>query len=282
MQAMVTLRTEASLRLIAKAVAALETVIKASTEGFIGFSLCTSCGYIIQELMGADAVDPGRYACGFIHAKGSCAVPAKDREALLLLDRGRPRRLNFPEENCSAFFDQMGASDIIIKSGNVLDPAGRAGVLVASPDGGEVGAYLPHIAARGIQLLVPMSLNKTVPMPLDDIIPHMGIAKFRSDRVHGMACGMLALPGRVITEVDAFRLLFGVRAVPAAMGGVGSGAGTVTLVLVGEDPAVEAAWQAVEGIRREKKLSNYFSSCKDCLSGKLKTGQARCSTRLKS
>ena len=278
---MVTLTTEESLRLIAKAVVALKVVRNAALKGFIGFSLCTSCGFIIQELLGKDAIDPGRYCCGFIYAKGSCSVPPKHREKLLLLERGAPRWLNFPEENCTIYIDRMGADDIIIKSGSIIDPSGKAAVLVSSPDGGEIGAYLPHIAAKGIRLMVPMSIAKTVPLPLEEILPYMGISKFKSNRVHGMSCGMLALPGQVVTEIDAFRTLFDVKAVPAAMGGVGSGVGTVTLVLAGKEKAVASAWQTVKQIKGEKRLSNYFSNCKDCLNGKLASGIARCSTRLK-
>jgi len=282
MQAMVTLTTEESLRLIAKSVVELKTVKHAHEKGFIGFSLCTSAAFIIQELIGKDSVDPGRYCCGFIYSNGSCSVPRKHREKLLMLEKGKPHWLNFPEENLAAFFDQMDANDIIIKSGNVLDPYGRAGVLVASPDGGEAGAYLPHIAARGIQLIIPMPIAKTIPLPLEEILPYMGISKFKRDRVHGMSCGMMVLPGQVITEIGAFDILYGVKAIPAAMGGAGNGAGTATLVLAGEDQAVESAWQTVKQIKGEKKLSRHFSNCKDCPNGKLKSGGARCSTRRKS
>ncbi|UCF89834.1 MAG: hypothetical protein JSW39_16170, partial [Desulfobacterales bacterium] len=245
MQALVTLTSEESRRLVAKAVARLEAVRQAQKSGLIGFCLCTSCGYIIQEILGTAAVDPGGYCCGFIHGQGSCSVPDQKREKLLLLEKGQPRWLDFPHENFTEFLDRMDAEDVIIKSGNLMDPHGNVGVLVASPDGGEAGAYLPRIAARGIQLIVPMTLNKTVPLPLKEILPYMGIAKFRRDRVHGLSCGMLALPGRVVTEIDALQDLFGVRALPAAMDGVGSGTGTVTLVLAGAEKFVETAWRAV-------------------------------------
>jgi hypothetical protein len=197
------------------------------------------------------------------------------------LNRGVPQWLNFPEEKLTPFFDQMGADDIIIKSGNVLDPGGRVGVLVASPDGGEAGDYLPQIAARGIKLLIPMPVSKSVPIPLDEILPYMGIKKFNENRVHGMSCGMMELHGTVVTELDALSFLFGIKAIPAAVGGVGSGTGTTTFVLVGADEAVEKAWEMIQLIKGEKKLSNYFSNCKDCLDGKLKMSNAQCSTRLK-
>ncbi|MBW1737023.1 MAG: hypothetical protein JRJ69_05555 [Deltaproteobacteria bacterium] len=279
MQAMITLTSEESKRLIAKGIAAMDSVQKAKRDGFIGFSLCTSCGYIIQELLGKDMVDPSRYCCGFIYGKGSCGVPGKNREKLLLLKKGKPCWLNFPEENLTKYIDYMGTDDIIIKSGNLLDPSGAAGVLVSSPDGGEAGAYLPHIAARGIQLIVPMPLNKTVPLHLTEILPYMGITKFRRDRVHGLSCGMLALPGKVVTEVGALRDLFGVQAIPAAMAGVGSGDGTVTMALVGGEKDVETAWQYINHIKGEQKLKNYFSTCKECIASKSDAREAQCSTR---
>jgi hypothetical protein len=279
---MVTLTVEESLRLIARAIAVMPKVQEAKQQGMIGFCLCTSAGFVVQELIGADSVDPAKYCCGFIYHKGSCSVPPKHREKQLLLDKGRPRWLNFPEENLSGYLGRMGADDIVIKSGNVLDPNGEVGVLLASPDGGEAGNYLPVIAANGIQLIIPMPLTKSIPVALTEVLPYMGISKFASDRVNGMACGMQPLPGKVVTEIEALRILFGLKAVPAAMGSGGSGAGTVTLVLIGEKQMVDAAWQFVNEIKGEPKMKNYFSNCKDCLEGKLKNSSARCSTRLKT
>jgi hypothetical protein len=56
MQTMVTLTAEESLRLIAQAIVALKAVKYARQKGFIGFSLCTSAAYIIQELLGKESV----------------------------------------------------------------------------------------------------------------------------------------------------------------------------------------------------------------------------------
>jgi hypothetical protein len=281
MNAMVTLTSEESKRLIAKSIAQMDPVQRAKKEGLIGFSLCTSCGYVIEELLGERSINLSAYCSGFIYSGGSCDVPANRQERLLLLDRGQKRWLNFSQENLTGYMDQMDADDVIVKSGNLIDPEGNVGVLVSSPDGGEAGDYLPHILARGIQLIVPMTLNKTVPFPLTAVIPHMGIYKFRRDRVHGMSCGMMPLPGEVITEVEAFQSLFGVRALPVAMGGVGSGAGSVTLMLMGQDEAVEEAWQTVSGIKGEPPLANLFSRCDRCDNSLNRPAGPRCSTRQK-
>ena len=281
MKAMITLTSEESKRLIAKSIARMKPVQRAKNEGLIGFSLCTSCGYVIQELLGERSINLSGYCCGFIYAGGSCAVPPDKQERLLLLDRGKERWLNFPEESFTAFIGQMDGDDIIMKSGNLIDPEGNVGVLVASLDGGEAGQYLPHILAKGIQLIVPMTINKTVPIRLAEIIPHMGIYEFRRDRVHGMSCGMMPLPGKVITEMDAFRTLFGVKAIPVAMNGFGSGAGSVTLMLMGDDSAVEKAWQEVSEIKGEPPLKNLFSQCNRCEGALGKRDGVRCSTRMR-
>ena len=57
MKAMVTLTSEESKRLIAKSIVQMEAVQRAKEEAFIGFSLCTSCGYVIQELLGEQSIN---------------------------------------------------------------------------------------------------------------------------------------------------------------------------------------------------------------------------------
>ncbi len=279
MRAMVTLTSEESKRLIAKAVAQMECIRLAGRDGLIGFALCTSCGFVIQELLGYDAVDPSGYCSGFIYSHGSCGVSPQRQEKLLLLEKGKPHWLDFPAQDLTLFIDKMGESDVIIKSGNVMDPQGNVGVLLASPDGGEAGKYVPHVLAKGIRLIVPMTLNKTVPTPLGEIMAELGIRRFRPNRVHGLSCGMMPLPGTVVTEIDALMELFGVKALPAAMSGIGSGAGTVSLVLTGRDENVEKAWQEVNRIKGEAPLLNYFSDCGACVDAKIQRRGPRCSTR---
>ena len=57
-------------------------------------------------------------------------------------------------------------------------------------------------------------------------------------------------------ECHAFHILCGVKAIPVAMGGVGSGAGAVTLVLQGDEAAIEEAWHTVSQIKGEPVLEN--------------------------
>jgi len=266
MKAVVTLSPEESKRLIAKAIAAMPEVRNALTDGIIGLARCTTNAFVAEELIGRPLADRGAYCSGFFTARGACALQGRFQEKLLVLDHGEERWLTYEEGNVAQFLDRMDKDDIVIKSGNVLDPEGRVGCLVASPTGGEIGAYLPPILVKGIRFLVPMTLNKTVAVPLDRMIEALGMSKIDAERCHGLRCGMMPMPGTVITEVEALRRLTGAEATPVAAGGIGSGAGAVMLVVDGAAEAVDAAWRLVNDIRAkgEPPLADPAIDCENC------------------
>ncbi|MCC6146540.1 MAG: hypothetical protein IT308_03120 [Anaerolineaceae bacterium] len=253
-RALVTLTSEESKRLIAKGIAALPVVQKAKERGIIGLCVCSSAKYVAEELLGEPLPAFAPYICGFINRQGAFAVADDKAGKQLALVRGEAVWLNWPEENLARYVRTMNFHDVIIKSGNILDTNRKAGTLVGLSNGGEYGKYLPYILARGITLIVPMTLNKSVPYLLEEIMPEMGITKISPQRAQGEPCGMLPLPGLVVTECDALATLADVRALPAAMGGVGEGLGTVTLLLIGQERNIEKAWTLVESIKGEPHL----------------------------
>jgi len=251
-KALVTLTSEESKRLIAKGIAALSVVQNAKQNGIIGFCVCSSAKYVAEEVLQEPL--PASYVCGYISRRGLYAVPDEQAAKQLVLVNGEAVWLDWPKENLMKYIQRMSAQDVIIKSGNLLDPNRKAGTLVGLSNGGEYGKYFPYILARGITLIVPMTLNKTSPYPLDEVIAELGITKISPQRAHGEACGMLPLPGLVVTECEALETLTGVRAIPAAMGGFGDGLGTVTLLLIGEENQVEEAWKLIETIKGEPAI----------------------------
>lgn len=253
-RALVTLTSEESKRLIAKGIAALPVVQKARERGVIGFCICSSARYVAEELLQEPLPDFAPYLCGYVSRYGLFAAQDGEAGKQLVLVDGERVWLDWPKENLTKYIKNMDAHDVIIKSGNILDPNRKAGSLVGQSNGGEYGKYLPYILSRGITLIVPMTLNKSVPYSLDEIMLEMGITRIPPHRTHGKPCGMLPLPGLVVTECDALGTLTGVRALPAAMGGVGDGLGTVTLLLLGAEDGVENAWNLVESIKREAPL----------------------------
>lgn len=265
---MITLTSSESKRLIAKSIALLPSVQKAFKEGIVSIQLSTSNAYIYEELTGKK-IDKANHACGYLCAAGGCTayLPAINKREFYF-EKGEEKYINFPTADFRKLFDKMTGEDIIIKSGNILDKNMRAGVFVGEPNGtgGEWGVALAYVMCKGINLIVPMTLNKSAHVDIYDVMKETGIDKVDHQRTHVYA-GMLPLPGTVVTEIDALKNLTGVDAIPVAMNGVGSGEGTVTLLLKGEEESISTAWELVTSIKGEPQL-NIKSQCYDCLAVK--------------
>lgn len=275
--ALVTLTPEESKRLVAKAIANLDEVKTARKHGIIGFAMCTTAGFVAEEVLGKP-FDLRNYSCGFVHNNGMCLTHPNQNTRELVMVRGDPRWLPWPTEDISTIIDQMGASDIIIKSGNILGNDGKSGVLVGCPNGGEIGKYLPYIYSSGIQLIVPMTLNKSLHVNIDEISRRMGVKKLDKSRSYGMTVGMIPLPGKVITEIEALEILCAVKAIAVSAGGYTPGAGAVSILIEGDKPNVEEAWELVYALKREPRLEARFGECRDCVKIHSEYG-IRCNTR---
>jgi len=283
MKATVTFTPEESRRFIAWAVVKMEIVKKAMKEGIVGLSLCTSSGYVAEELLGKK-IDMTLYCCGFIHENGWCYMPPESRvgpsTGELVLKKGKPIWLRFPDESISDFISDMGPKDVIVKSGNLRDSEGRVGCLLGDPDGGEAGRYIPHILGKGINLIVPTTINKTLPVRLDQLTSNMGTKAIPKKYSYGLVCGMIPLPGIVVSEIEAFKWLGDVDALPVAAGGFGSGAGCVSFLLQGSEEAIKKAWRLVRKVKGEPRLEDVLRNCKDC-AAPTSGSPLTCSTRRK-
>jgi len=96
----------------------------------------------------------------------------------------------------------------------------------------------------------------------------------------GLLCGMMPMPGTVVTEIDAIRQLTGAEALPITVNGIGSGAGTVVLLIEGSKDRVDQAWELTQAIKkkREPSLQDPPSPCDDCFLLKNPDLGVRCST----
>jgi len=259
--------------LIAKGIAQMGIVKKALEDGIIAICMTSSNGYVVEELTRTELKEKNRYCCGFISAKGLCMVPRTERYRQVIIVRGVVKHFEFPREDIvtSGYIKQMDKDDVIIKSGNAMDPQRRVGVLCGCVNGGEMGTLLPYILGNGINLIVPTTLNKTIPIPLDKAIAELGVSKISVDKCHGMAAGMLPLPGEVVTEIEALKALTEAEAIPIAMSGVGSGEGTVTILIQGSDLTVEKAWQLIQSVKGEPGLAEIRGECERCHVGAKET-----------
>lgn len=285
MKALVTLTGSESKRLVAQGVAELEIVQRALRNGIIAVDAGSSGAYVSDELarrlsIELEASDLRDYIIGVIAEDGSC-VEAVASLKLPVFIKGSVDYVQFPAENFSKFFPRMGSSDIFIKGGNAIDIHGNVGGLCAANGGGHLGMWLPHALVAGIPVIVPITLNKTIPTTIERVVQELGIQKVSPKFCHGMAVGMLPMPGLVIREIEALQILAGVEAIPVAGSGLGSGEGAVTLLLNGEDHNVKKAWKIVQSIKGEPRLEDRKSDCKTCaIPGDPFGWGIKCSTRV--
>jgi len=237
MKATVVLNSTTAKRLIAQGVAAHSVVAKAMTEGTIVVTLGTTNGYVASELAGKP-IDQGAFAAGVIDDRWN--VNARLGEASdLVLQNGE--QIPFDEKTV---LGNLTAGDVIIKGGNALDPFGTVGVLLAAATGGTVGRYVPTAIARGVDIVIPVSVVKSVHTSIANLSLKMGSRKV--DLAMGLPCGMYPLIGHVVSEIEALALLFDVHAVHVCSNGIGLGRGSVSLLIEGEEHDVRAAFDHIQ------------------------------------
>jgi hypothetical protein len=242
MNASVVLSSAASKRLIAKGVAAHPTVRHALSEGRVVIARGTTNAFVAEELCSA-AIDRGAYAAGFIDRVWNVNARVGEMEEIVLL-RGKPTD-ETPDKTLAA----LAAGDVVVKGGNALDPWGIVGVLLASSTAGTVGRYAAAAMARGVSLVIPISVSKSIHTSVIDLSQEMGIGRVA---LHdGLPCGMYPLHGQIVTEVEAFHLLCEVDAVHVASNGVGQGRGSVSLLVYGDNDAVRRAYALAQSLHDE-------------------------------
>ncbi len=245
MKACVVLNENMSKRLIAKGVAATPLVKNALAKGTVLITLGTTNAIVAEEILGRP-IDRGAFAAGFIDDRWNINARVGEVGEIVLRE-GKEVTVDSQE-----LLDSLGAGDLIIKGGNAIDPWGVVGVLTGEASGGTVGRYLPLALARGVDVVIPIGLAKTIHSSITDLARELGSGKV--DRCMGIPCGIFPLVGRVITEIDALETLFPVEVTQVANGGVGRGGGSVSLLITGEEAAVEKAFDLVSSLQGESGI----------------------------
>ena len=260
MKAAVVLTPPMSKRLIARGVARYPEVSQALEHGRILITLGTTNAFVAEELAGRPVAKES-FAAGFIdHCwnlnadMGSPQTGATDTSTdplgrgEILIDQGAAVS---PPTDPGALVETLGRTpgDVLIKGGNALDPFGNVGVLMAHPGGGTVGKYYALALARGMAIIIPISLSKMISGSVLDLASEMGQQAL--DRTMGLPCGMHPMTGTVITEIEAVELLYGIEAFHVASGGVGDGAGSVSLLFKGERTAVSKAFDEINRLAEQ-------------------------------
>jgi hypothetical protein len=264
MRALFVLTPAESKRLIGKAVASLETVKRAKAHDRILVGHGSTNVYVAEEILGKEKVselfDRNTYLSGITVRGTLCTTVGEEKGPILLINRGT---VEPPAATMSEMLRDFGRDSIFIKGANAVDPEGRAAVFMANPEGGTIGWAIGIIMARGIRLIVPVGLEKLIPS-VEAAVPKCGQRTF--DYCQGLKVGLMPLSGaKVITEIQALKILAGVESTHVASGGCSGSEGTVTLVAEGQTSAMAKAIEVVESLKGEPPLQPKKGNCMTCV-----------------
>jgi hypothetical protein len=246
----VTLTSSESKRIIGRAVAKLDIVNRALKESSVVVGLGSTNAFVAEEITGRK-IDKEHFSSGIITPRGFGVTNIARKLNSLLIKRGEVSNINSAE--WPKLCDQLGPRDVYVKGANAIDHQHNAAVITADPGGGSLNPALWRaIRERSLNVVVPVGLEKTIPCSLPELNNKLREGRVSAWKQMGMPVyRMFLLPGKVVTEIDAFRILTNVEATPIASGGIGGAEGSATLLLEGSEEQVKKAWDIANQVKGE-------------------------------
>ena len=112
-----------------------------------------------------------------------------------------------------------------------------------------VDVSLGTVVGRGVNFIIPVSLEKLIPVSIREVVAQLNDKEV--NLAMGLTVNMMPTMGKVVTEIEAFKILTGVEAVNIGAGGVGGAEGARILLLKGDEKAVTKAFNLVQSIKGE-------------------------------
>lgn len=230
MKVMITLTVAGGKRLIAKAIVRMPEVVQARQNGRILLKGGTTVSAIAEELTGVPMRISGRITPnGLKGAKVLCDAPH-----YILVEPTSWRGLQ-AEELLDVVMG-LGPGDIFIAGANIIDAYGGAALMASTPLGGNGGRILSPIMAEGITTIVAAGLEKLIPGTVEQAVRVAGRKGVEFSM--GAPVGLMPFSGKIVTEIEAMKLLAPVECHVVGRGGIGGAEGSVTVVVSGDEPDV--------------------------------------------
>ncbi|MFZ7102184.1 MAG: hypothetical protein ACOWWO_05900 [Peptococcaceae bacterium] len=259
MKAVFTLKSAESRRLLAKAVAAMDEVKKAKENAYIILAGGTTNGIVAQEILETKDIEPQRGTVGISTNGVLCITHPDSRKPFpAVLYKGQP-----VEKTITDALNDFHLDTVVIKGANAVDLEGNVGVITAGFDGGTIPKIIGTVTSTGLKYITPVSLEKLVPS-VKEAAKVVGAR--RIDQSLGADFGMFCITNsQVITEIEALKILFGVKATHIASGGVGGNEGSVVLAVEGSEEEIEKTVSFIENeIKGEPPIPANKGKCDDC------------------
>ena len=233
-------------RLIAKGLAACPIIQDALKANTVAILAGTTNGYVAEEVLANLGTADGFARKGF--RRGIVTPPGFDTGSVKAKLKGDVIITKGDWQQGKTIFDvanDLGLGDVILKGANAVNLASRqAGLYIANPQLGTIGASLPAIVGRRAMLVVPVGVEKRVEAEITDLQAMINDPDTEGPR-------MFAMPGEVYTELDAIADLTGAEVDIFAAGGIYGAEGCVWVGITGDSEEISQAAQLIESVSAE-------------------------------
>ena len=260
MKAVFTLTSAESRRLIAKAVVSMPEVKKAWSDAYLLLAGGTTNAFIAQELLQDRSIEPGLCTAGISTDGLLCVTNPDSRKSFPnVFLKGEAQNKTLTEA-----LNDFHPETVVIKGANAVDMQGYVGVITAGFDGGTIPRIIGTVTSKGLLMITPVGLEKLVPSVREACLALGGATHI--DFSMGADCGMYCLgTTRIVTEIEAIRLLFGCEARLVCCGGIGGNEGAVTLAVDGGEDRLKALIEFLEAeVKGEPPVKGNKGNCEIC------------------
>lgn len=159
----------------------------------------------------------------------------------------------------------LGPGDVVIIGANAIDNEGNAAMMAASPGGGHPGQAAAALTTEGARIIIAAGLEKLIPGKISELIGQVG--RKICDFSMGAAVGLIPLYGRIITEIEALKILGNLdKVIVIGCGGINGAEGSTTILIEGLENSLKNVIKEII-CAQEKHLSGDENSLKECIPG---------------
>lgn len=259
MKTVFTLTSSESRRLIAKAVIEMPEVKAAWEKAYLLLAGGTTNAFIAQELLDDKTIEPGLCTVGLSTDGLLCVTSPDSRKSFpnVFLEGGAV------DKTLAEALADYHKETVVIKGANAFDLNGNVGVVTAGFDGGTIPRIIGPVTSKGLTYITPVGLEKLVPSVS---AASEAVGASHIDISMGADFGMYCLPNtKIVNEITAIEILFGLSATLICCGGIGGNEGAVTLAVDGDETPIKALVSYLESeIKGEPAVKGNKGVCETC------------------